>query len=132
MAQPASLLSKLPKPNLTKILLGALILLQFPLWFGQGGWIRVWTLESQIETKQEENEKRRLRVAELEAEVRDFKKSSRAAEERARYELGLVMPGERFLQWATPPRPNATNTTNANPAAGVDATTPAPAGNKAQ
>ena len=107
MAQPASLLSKLPKPNLTKILLGALILLQFPLWFGQGGWIRVWTLESQIETKQEENEKRRLRVAELEAEVRDFKKSSRAAEERARYELGLVMPGERFLQWATPPRPAA-------------------------
>jgi cell division protein FtsB len=114
MAQSASLFAKLPKPNLTKILLGALILLQFPLWFGQGGWIRVWTLESQIEAKQKENEKRRLRVAELEAEVRDFKKSSRAAEERARYELGLVMPGERFLQWATPPRA-APPQTNANP-----------------
>lgn len=104
MAKSERFSSKLPKPNLTKILLGALILLQFPLWFGQGGWIRVWTLEAQIEAKQKENEKRRLRVAELEAEVRDFKKSSRAAEERARYELGLVMPGERFVQWATPPR----------------------------
>jgi cell division protein FtsB len=107
MAKSERFLIKLPKPNLTKILLGALILLQFPLWFGQGGWIRVWTLEAQIEAKQKENEKRRLRVAELEAEVRDFKKSSRAAEERARYELGLVMPGERFVQWATPPRPAA-------------------------
>ncbi|WVN41222.1 cell division protein FtsB [beta proteobacterium MWH-UniP1] len=131
MAQSASLLSKLPKPNLTKILLGALILLQFPLWFGQGGWIRVWTLESQIDSKQKENDKRRLRVAELEAEVRDFKKSSRAAEERARYELGLVMPGERFLQWATPPQPSGANN-NAKTNAGANANAPAPADTKGQ
>jgi len=126
MGRLAEFLKKLPTPSLTSVLLGALILLQFPLWFGQGGWIRVWRLERQIEVREIENEARRQRILELEAEVRDFKSSPRAAEERARYELGLVMPGERFLQWATPPRPAA------SPAAGEDGTTPAPAGNKAQ
>ncbi|MBU3724825.1 MAG: cell division protein FtsB [Burkholderiaceae bacterium] len=99
------MLSRLPRPSLTQLLLLALILLQFPLWFGQGGWIRVWRLERQIEAKHIENDAKRLRVAELEGEVRDFKKSPRAAEERARYELGMIMPGERFVQWAEPARP---------------------------
>lgn len=108
MARLEDILAKLPRPSLTQVLLGALILLQFPLWFGQGGWIRVWRLERQIEAKQLENDARRLRVAELEGEVRDFKKSPRAAEERARYELGMIMPGERFVQWAEPAKPAAT------------------------
>jgi len=103
-----SIVSRLPRPGLTQILLGALILLQFPLWFGQGGWIRVWRLERQVEVKHLENEGKRLRVAELEGEVRDFKSSPRAAEERARYELGMIRPGERFVQWGEPARPAAT------------------------
>ena len=93
-----SIVSRLPRPGLTPILLGALLLLQFPLWFGQGGWIRVWRLERQVEVKHLENEGKRLRVAELEGEVRDFKSSPRAAEERARYELGMVKDGEIFVQ----------------------------------
>ena len=101
---------RLPRPGLTQILLGVLILLQFPLWFGQGGWIRVWRLERQVEAKQLENETKRLRIAELEGEVRDFKSSPRAAEERARYELGMIMPGERFVQWGEPAAPNAAPT----------------------
>lgn len=103
-----NIFQRLPRPSLTQILLGALILLQFPLWFGQGGWIRVWRLERQIEAKQIENDAKRLRIAELEGEVRDFKKSPRAAEERARYELGMIMPGERFVQWGEPAKPAAT------------------------
>lgn len=108
MARLENMLQRLPRPTLTQILLGALILLQFPLWFGQGGWIRVWRLERQIEARQLENDAKRLRVAELEGEVRDFKKSPRAAEERARYELGMIMPGERFVHWGEPARPATT------------------------
>ena len=34
----------------------------------------------------------------LEAEVRDLKNGYEAIEERARYELGLIKPGEVFVQ----------------------------------
>jgi cell division protein FtsB len=80
----------------------ALVLLQFPLWFGQGGWIRVWRLEHQIEAQEAANEAKRQRIRELEAEVTDLRTNPNAAEERARYELGLMKPGERFLQWGEP------------------------------
>lgn len=104
MVQVSELLAKLPKPSLTNILVAVLVLVQFPLWANEGGWAAVWRLERQIVAKQGDNEAKRQRVLELEAEVRDFKKSPRAAEERARYELGLINPGERFLQWGSPPR----------------------------
>jgi cell division protein FtsB len=102
-------LSRLRKPRLTTILLVALLLLQFPLWFGQGGWIRVWRLEQQMDAKIAENQAKQQRVRELEAEVRGFKDSPRAAEERARYELGLIQPGERFVQWGTPQAQDSAN-----------------------
>ncbi len=102
MSRPQGALSRLRKPRFTTILLVALLLLQFPLWFGQGGWIRVWRLEQQMDAKIVENQAKQQRVRELEAEVRGFKNSPRAAEERARYELGLIQPGERFVQWGTP------------------------------
>ena len=101
----ANLLKKFPRPSLTSILLGAFILLQVPLWFGQGGWMRVWHLEKQLAARQTENDARRLRIAELEGEARDLRRSSRAAEERARYELGMILPGERFVQWGKPDAP---------------------------
>jgi cell division protein FtsB len=98
----ANLFRRLPRPGLTNVLLGVLILLQVPLWFGQGSWLRVWHLERQLQARLAENDARRLRIAELEGEARDLRRSPRAAEERARYELGMIMPGERFVQWGTP------------------------------
>lgn len=95
-------LPALPRISLTRILLVGLLLLQFPLWFGEGGWIRVWWLERQIDQKLVQNDQQKYRIRELEAEVRDLRKSPRAAEERARYELGLILPGERFVQWVPP------------------------------
>jgi len=97
-----SLLKKLPRPSLTQILVSGLILLQFPLWFGDGGWIRVWRLERALDQKTDLMAGQRQRILELEAEARDLKSSSRAAEERARYELGLILPGEQFVQWVQP------------------------------
>ena len=102
MASSSGLFKRLLDISLTKVLVIALVLIQFPLWFGSGGWIRVWLLEREVTVKEQENLARQQRIRELEAEVQDLKKNPKAAEERARYELGLIAPGERFLQWGQP------------------------------
>ncbi|MDE2598103.1 MAG: cell division protein FtsB [Rhodocyclaceae bacterium] len=82
----------------TWILLGLIAVLQYPLWLGKGGWLRVWSMDQQLEAQQEVNQKLELRNAGLDAEVRDLKNGYDAIEERARYELGLIKPGEVFVQ----------------------------------
>lgn len=82
----------------TWILLGLIAVLQYPLWLGKGGWLRVWDMDQQLEAQQEVNQKLELRNAGLDAEVRDLKNGYEAIEERARFELGLVKPGEVFVQ----------------------------------
>jgi cell division protein FtsB len=79
--------------------LGAFILLlQYPLWFGKGGWIRVWSLERQVQEQKQTNAAFALRNGALDAEVHDLKQGFEAIEERARYELGLVKQDEIFFQ----------------------------------
>jgi cell division protein FtsB len=82
----------------TWILIALIALLQYPLWFGKGGWLRVWDYDRQLEAQREVNKKLEQRNAGLDAEVRDLKSGSEAIEERARYELGLIKPGEIFVQ----------------------------------
>ena len=55
-------------------------------------------MDQQLEAQQEVNQKLELRNAGLDAEVRDLKNGYEAIEERARFELGLVKPGEVFVQ----------------------------------
>jgi cell division protein FtsB len=83
---------------LTWLLVALLILLQYPLWLGKGGLLRVWELERQVAEQREVNQSLESRNAALDAEVRDLKSGFEAIEERARYELGLVKPGEVFVQ----------------------------------
>ena len=66
--------------------------IQTPLWFGKGGWMRVWELDQQV------NDKLRARNAALDAEVRDLKQGYDAIEERARSELGMIRQDEIFFQ----------------------------------
>jgi cell division protein FtsB len=80
------------------ILLAIIALLQYPLWFGKGGWLRVLDLERQLQAQREANQKLETRNAALDAEVRDLKTGYEAIEERARFELGLVKDGEVFVQ----------------------------------
>ncbi len=81
------------------IVLGALlILIQYPLWLGKGGWMRVWDLDRQAAERREQNQKLQARNQALDAEVRDLKHGTDAIEERARYELGMVKPNELFFQ----------------------------------
>ncbi len=82
----------------TWVLAALLILLQYPLWFGKGGLLRVWDLERQLAAQREMNQGLEARNAALDAEVRDLKSGLEAIEERARYELGLVKEGEIFVQ----------------------------------
>jgi cell division protein FtsB len=80
-------------------ILGALILLiQYPLWLGKGGWLRAWQLERELSNQKANNSQREARNAGLAAEVRDLKTGTEALEERARYELGMVRNDEVFFQ----------------------------------
>ena len=80
------------------ILIALLAALQYPLWFGKGGWLRVWDVNRQLAGQRETNQKLESRNAGLEAEVRDLKAGLDAVEERARFELGLTRPAELFIQ----------------------------------
>ncbi len=84
----------------------ALVLLiaaiQSPLWFGKGGWSRVWDLDRQVEAQRETNTKLAARNTALDAEVKDLKQGYDAIEERARSELGMVKPDEVFFQLLQP------------------------------
>ena len=81
-----------------------ILLLQYPLWLGRGGWVRVWSLDQQVQEQKEANARLRQRNAALDAEVRDLKQGFEAIEERARFELGLIKQDEIFFQ-VVPHRP---------------------------
>ncbi len=78
-------------------LLALIALLQYPLWLGKGGWVKVWEYESQLEQQKEATRKLEIRNAGLDAEVRDLKQGYDAIEERARFELGMVRQDETFV-----------------------------------
>lgn len=81
------------------IVLAALVLvLQYPLWLGKGGWLRTWEVDAQLAEQRETNRRLEQRNAALAAEVEDLKSGNEAIEERARFELGLTRPGEIFVQ----------------------------------
>jgi len=80
------------------ILLALLLLLQYPLWLGKGGWLKVWDLSRQVEAQQKINQQTQARNALLDAEVRDLKQGTEAIEERARSELGMIKRDETFFQ----------------------------------
>jgi len=82
------------------IILGALIILiQYPLWLGKGGWLRAWEVDRQLAAAKGKNAELETRNGGLSAEVRDLKNGTDAIEERARYELGMTRPDEVFYQY---------------------------------
>ncbi len=75
-----------------------LVLIQYPLWLGKGGWLRVWDLSRQLDVALVKEQELQVRNAKLASEVQDLKEGTGAIEERARYELGLVRDSEIFVQ----------------------------------
>jgi len=84
------------------LLAALIVLVQYPLWLGKGGWLRVWEVDRQVDTQVGRNTSLERRNVALDAEVRDLKQGVDALEERARYELGMVRPDEVFFQVVEP------------------------------
>lgn len=80
------------------VLAALIVLIQYPLWLGKGGWLRVGEVDRQLEAQRQRNAGLQARNRSLEAEVLDLKQGVDALEERARYELGMVKADEVFFQ----------------------------------
>ncbi|HEX4870620.1 MAG TPA: cell division protein FtsB [Moraxellaceae bacterium] len=78
------------------IALGAFLVLQFTLWFGEGGVRDVHALKRAIAEQQLENERLAERNRVLEAEVKDLKNGLEAIEEHGRQDLGMIKQNETF------------------------------------
>ncbi len=93
------------------IVLAVLVLaIQYPLWFGKGGWLRVRELDRQVEAQRAVNTGLAARNAELAAEVASLREGREAIEERARGELNMVRDDEvlfRFSAAASGAAPSA-------------------------
>jgi cell division protein FtsB len=75
-----------------------LVLIQWPLWFGKGGWLRVSELERQLAAQRTVNAGLTERNAQVAAEVASLREGRGAIEERARHDLNMVREGEIFFQ----------------------------------
>ena len=81
------------------LILAALVIgLQYPIWLGKGGWLRVRDLDRQVEVQKQLNAELKARNGALDAEVRDLKQGFEAVEERARSDLGMLRQDEVFFQ----------------------------------
>jgi cell division protein FtsB len=87
---------------ITLCLAALLVLIQYPLWLGKGGWLRVWDLDQQVAEAKQKNLQLKARNDKLESEVRDLKVGTGAVEERARFELGMIKENEIFIQVLAP------------------------------
>lgn len=89
-----------PTSSLGRLLLwlaaGVFLILQFKLWFGEGGIVDVHRIKQAVATQQTENLVLRQRNSVLEAEVNDLKNGQAAIEERARLDLGMIKDDETF------------------------------------
>ena len=92
------LFARIRTQGLTWVLAIAIVLLQYPLWLGQGGWLRVREGAQKIRTQQALNQRLETRNASLLAEINDLKQGRDAIEERARNDLGMVAPDEWFVR----------------------------------
>ncbi|SFD79612.1 cell division protein FtsB [Massilia yuzhufengensis] len=75
-----------------------LLLIQYPLWLGKGGWLAVADMRDQVAGTRQKTEQLQARNDKLESEVSDLRDGLGAVEERARYELGMIKQNEIFVQ----------------------------------
>jgi cell division protein FtsB len=78
------------------LLLLILLGLQYRLWIGAGSFAEVVSLNREIDTQRQQNERLIGRNQRLENEVISLKTGLDAVEERARSDLGMLKRGETF------------------------------------
>ena len=84
-------------------LLGLLLLLQYRLWFAEGGLAEANRLQVQLEEAEAENAELTARNAELAQEVIALQGGTEAVEKNARENLGLIKEGEVYYQFIEEP-----------------------------
>lgn len=97
-ASAADWVTRIRSQGLTWVLAASIVLLQYPLWLGEGGWLKVREHAHKIDTQQALNQRLQIRNAGLLAELGDLKQGRDAIEERARNELGMIAPDEWFVR----------------------------------
>jgi cell division protein FtsB len=112
---------------LVAVLAALLLLIQWPLWFGKGGWLRVSEIQKQLDAQRAGNAQLAARNAALGAELDSLKQGREAIEERARMQLNMLRADEVFFQRSAPARP--VSGAAAPPSASA---TPAPSASGAQ
>ncbi|MBL6727657.1 cell division protein FtsB [Methylophilaceae bacterium] len=82
---------------LTFIFITLILALQYPLWFGKGGWLNVISLQKQIDQQLKVNEAIKSENDILLAVVQDLKNGTDVIEGKARFDLGLIKKNETFF-----------------------------------
>jgi len=104
-------------------LLIMLIGLQYRLWVSDEGVRSLMSLRRSVATQKAENAELLQRNTDLAGEVKGLKAGVAAAvEERARYDLGMIGPGETFFQILDPPTNPAPQTGASAPGSPVQRT----------
>ena len=80
------------------IFIGMLIFLQYALWAGKQNVIDLGRLNQQVEDVRIENHELQDRNDRLHVDVIDIKSRLGAIESQARFDLGLIKPGETYYQ----------------------------------
>ncbi|MBL4773379.1 MAG: cell division protein FtsB [Alcanivoracaceae bacterium] len=80
------------------ILLFLLVIMLWAHWFGDGGANDLKEKQMLYEQQLIKNKELLKRNEQLKAEVQDLKQGLEAIEERARSEMGMIKPGEIFIQ----------------------------------
>lgn len=75
-----------------------LLILQYKIWFDDGGIKRYWYLKNAIARQVIQNNGLKQRNEMLKMEIKDLRQGQEAIEERARNDLGMVKKGETFYQ----------------------------------
>ena len=75
-----------------------LIFLQYALWAGKQNVIDLYRLNQQVDDVRKENHEFQSRNDQLHEDVIDIKSRLGAIESQARFDLGLIKPGETYYQ----------------------------------
>ena len=83
---------------LTLSLAFLILLIQYQLWFGKGGWKNVMSHRESLSVQIEGNDRQRALNVQITAEVLDLKTGLSEIEESARSDLGMIKDGEVFFK----------------------------------
>lgn len=88
-----------PRIVVPVVLLTLLAMLHAQLWQGRGSIPYVQEMRQKIAAQQEANTQALAANQRLNSEVKDLKEGLNMIEEKARSELGMIKPGEIFVQY---------------------------------